>query len=169
MRSSRVVRASGCRFQTRNSPGFDPTILRHSEILGAADDAVLNNVHKTKKRKKTQPTLNKKISLPVPNLTYIVHICSSTGFTSCLVLSLPLSCLVLSLTLFARPHVREHLHHDSRLTKRLRKSACRGPNIFKDIKPQISAFPKNWPVKVYLAAGVYLSEALSFIGFCFGQ
>ncbi len=25
-----------------NSPGFDPGILRHSEILGAADEAVLN-------------------------------------------------------------------------------------------------------------------------------
>ncbi len=28
------------------SPGFDPSILRHSRISGAADEAVLNNVHK---------------------------------------------------------------------------------------------------------------------------
>jgi hypothetical protein len=30
MRSSRVVRASGYQCQSRNSPGFDPSILRHS-------------------------------------------------------------------------------------------------------------------------------------------
>jgi hypothetical protein len=28
--------------QSRNSPGFDPNILRHSGIWGAADEAVLN-------------------------------------------------------------------------------------------------------------------------------
>ncbi len=33
-------------------------------------------------------------------------------------------------------------------------------NIYKDTKPEMSAFLKNWPVK-YLAAGVYLSEAPS--------
>ncbi len=46
-RSSRVVvvRASGCQCQSRNSPKFDPSILRHSGIWGAADEAVLNNVH----------------------------------------------------------------------------------------------------------------------------
>jgi hypothetical protein len=45
MRSSRVVRAlSGC--QNRNSPVFDPSILGHSGIWGAADEAVLNNEHK---------------------------------------------------------------------------------------------------------------------------
>ncbi len=32
MRSSRVVRASVCQCQTRNSPGFDPSIHRHSRI-----------------------------------------------------------------------------------------------------------------------------------------
>ncbi len=45
IKSSRVVRASGCQCQSRNSPGFDPSILRHSGIWGAADDAVLNTVH----------------------------------------------------------------------------------------------------------------------------
>ena len=32
-------------FQSRNSPGFDPSILEHN-TAGAADEAVLNNVHK---------------------------------------------------------------------------------------------------------------------------
>jgi hypothetical protein len=45
MSSSLVVRASGCQCQSRNSPGFDPGILGHSGIWGAADKAVLNNVH----------------------------------------------------------------------------------------------------------------------------
>ncbi len=48
MRSSLVVRASDCQCRSRNSPGFDPSILRHSVIWGAADEAVLNTVH-TKK------------------------------------------------------------------------------------------------------------------------
>ncbi len=47
MRSSLVVRVSGCQCQNRNGPGFDPSILRHSRM--AADEAVLNNVHKKKK------------------------------------------------------------------------------------------------------------------------
>ncbi len=45
MRSSRVVRASDCQCQSLNGPGFDPSILRHSGIWGAADEAVLNKVH----------------------------------------------------------------------------------------------------------------------------
>ncbi len=32
MRSSRVVRASGCQCQSRNNPGFDRSILRQSGI-----------------------------------------------------------------------------------------------------------------------------------------
>jgi hypothetical protein len=32
MRSSRVVRASGCQRQIRNSPGFNSSILRHIGI-----------------------------------------------------------------------------------------------------------------------------------------
>ncbi len=46
MGSSRVVRASGCQCQSRHSPEFDPSILRHREILWAEDEAALNNVHK---------------------------------------------------------------------------------------------------------------------------
>ncbi len=45
MRFSRVVRASDCQRQSRNSPGLDPSILRHSGIRGAADDAVLKKIH----------------------------------------------------------------------------------------------------------------------------
>jgi hypothetical protein len=50
MESSRVVRASGCQCQSHNSPEFDPSILRHSDILGAEDEAVLNNVHKQEEK-----------------------------------------------------------------------------------------------------------------------
>ncbi len=32
--------------RSRNCPGFDPSILRHSGIWGAADETVLNTVHK---------------------------------------------------------------------------------------------------------------------------
>ena len=53
MRSSREVRASGCQCQSRNSPGFDPSILRHSGICGAADEVVLNTIHRKKKIQKT--------------------------------------------------------------------------------------------------------------------
>ncbi len=35
--------------KSRNSPGFDPSTLRQSEIWGAADEAVLNKVHKNQK------------------------------------------------------------------------------------------------------------------------
>ncbi len=35
---------SQCR--SRNCPGLDPSILRQGEILGAADEAVLNKVQK---------------------------------------------------------------------------------------------------------------------------
>jgi hypothetical protein len=38
-----VLRAFGCQC---NSPGFDPSIFRHSGIWGAADEAVLNKVHR---------------------------------------------------------------------------------------------------------------------------
>ncbi len=52
MRSGWVVRASDFQCQSRNSPGFDPSILRHSGISGAADEAVLNTVHRKNKIKK---------------------------------------------------------------------------------------------------------------------
>ncbi len=44
MRFSVMVRASDCHCQSRNSP----SIHRHSEIWGAADEAVLNTVHRKK-------------------------------------------------------------------------------------------------------------------------
>jgi hypothetical protein len=47
---SQVVRASGCQCQSCNCPLFDPSILQHSGIWGAADEAVLNNVHLKKKQ-----------------------------------------------------------------------------------------------------------------------
>jgi hypothetical protein len=49
-----MVRASGCQCQSRNSPGFDPSIFRHNGLLEAADQAVLNNVNKKKNPKKSQ-------------------------------------------------------------------------------------------------------------------
>ncbi len=49
-RSSWVIRASGFQSPIRNSPGFYPSILRHSGIWGAADEAVLNSVSTKKKR-----------------------------------------------------------------------------------------------------------------------
>jgi hypothetical protein len=53
MRNSRVVRTFGCQCQIGNSPGFNPSILRHSGIWWAADEAVLNNVPKKQKTKKS--------------------------------------------------------------------------------------------------------------------
>ncbi len=41
-----MVRASDSQCHSRNCPGFDPSILRHSGILEAADEAVLNIVNK---------------------------------------------------------------------------------------------------------------------------
>ncbi len=55
MRLSRVVRASGFQCQSRTSSGFDPSILRHSGIWGAADEAVLNNVRPLKEKAKNIP------------------------------------------------------------------------------------------------------------------
>jgi len=49
MRPSRVVKESDSQCRSRNCPGSDPSILRHSGIWGAADEAVLNIVHEKKK------------------------------------------------------------------------------------------------------------------------
>jgi hypothetical protein len=46
MRSRLVDRAFDCQCTSCNIPGFDPSILRHSGIWGAADEAVLNIVRK---------------------------------------------------------------------------------------------------------------------------
>ncbi len=50
MRSRRVVRASDSHCHTRNCPGFDPSILRHSGIWRAADETVLNRVSYLKRK-----------------------------------------------------------------------------------------------------------------------
>ncbi len=55
MRSSRVVRVSDSQCRSLNCPGFDSNILRHCGIWGAADEAVLNIVHKKKKPRKKSP------------------------------------------------------------------------------------------------------------------
>jgi hypothetical protein len=52
MRSSQVVRTSDCQFRSRNGPGFDTNIHQHSGICRAADESVLNTVHREKKSKK---------------------------------------------------------------------------------------------------------------------
>jgi hypothetical protein len=44
-----VVRAPDCQCQSCNNLGFDPSILRHSRIWEAADEAALNKVHKKSK------------------------------------------------------------------------------------------------------------------------
>ncbi len=62
MRSSQVVRASDCQCRSRNSPGFDPSILRHSGIWGAADEAVLKSVQRRTKNKKNRPVRRQIIS-----------------------------------------------------------------------------------------------------------
>jgi hypothetical protein len=65
IRSSRVIRAPGCQCQSCHSPGFGPSILRHTGISGAADEAVLNNVHKKEKKSQKFPK-NPKKSLFIP-------------------------------------------------------------------------------------------------------
>jgi hypothetical protein len=62
MRSSRVVGASDSQCRSRNCPGFDPRILRHSENWGVADEAVLNIVYK--KKKSIKIPFIKNISVP---------------------------------------------------------------------------------------------------------
>ncbi len=41
MRSSLMVRASDCQCRSRNSPGFDSSILRHSWVWGAAEESTV--------------------------------------------------------------------------------------------------------------------------------
>jgi hypothetical protein len=52
---SRLVRESDSQCRSSNCPGFDPSILRHSGIWRAADEALLNIVHKKKKIQKNPP------------------------------------------------------------------------------------------------------------------
>jgi hypothetical protein len=55
IRSSRVFRASGCQCLIATILGFDSSILRHSGIWGAAEEAGLNKVHKKFKNLKKSP------------------------------------------------------------------------------------------------------------------
>ncbi len=50
IRFSRVVRASDSQCRSRNCPGFDPSVLWHSGVWGAAHETVLNTVHKNIKK-----------------------------------------------------------------------------------------------------------------------
>ncbi len=55
-RSSRVVRASGCQSQSRNSPGLSQHPPTQGNLRGrGVDEAVLNNVHTKEKNKKNPP------------------------------------------------------------------------------------------------------------------
>jgi hypothetical protein len=51
---TRIIKLQDCQYKSRNSPEFDPSILRHSGIWGVAGEAVLNIVHTKKLFKKTQ-------------------------------------------------------------------------------------------------------------------
>ncbi len=75
MRSSQVVRASGCQCQSHNSLGFDPSILRHGN-LRAADEAVLN-VECRIKRKTKKSHFKRFVSLSaLPVCTSPLLLCS---------------------------------------------------------------------------------------------
>jgi hypothetical protein len=75
-RSCRLVGASDSQCRNRNCPGFrfDPSILWHSGIWGAADEAVLSIIHKKKKILKIpfyrQAKIERKASIP-PVLWYL--------------------------------------------------------------------------------------------------
>jgi hypothetical protein len=66
MRSSLVVRASDFQCQSRNSPGVDPSILRHSGIWGAADEAMLNTVLRKKRIQENPPVWTSYRTKPSP-------------------------------------------------------------------------------------------------------
>ncbi len=75
---SRVVRASNSQCRSRICPGFDPSILRHSGIWGAADEAVTltikrKNLKKSLKKIRTAPQM-KKHPLNRP-CSFAVNIC----------------------------------------------------------------------------------------------
>jgi hypothetical protein len=56
MSSSWIVGASDWRCQSRNSPGFNPSILLHNFIRGAADEAVFNTAKCEKKSNRNPPS-----------------------------------------------------------------------------------------------------------------
>jgi hypothetical protein len=69
-----VVRASDCQCRSRNSPGFDPSILRHSGIWGAADETVLNTVQK--KIEKNPPLLDLESMHSISDENYDLRKCT---------------------------------------------------------------------------------------------
>ncbi len=69
-----MVRASGCQCQR---PEFDPSILRHSRIRGAADEAVLNNVQKNSPLKKNSVLF---VSLQFFHFILLISICFASDF-----------------------------------------------------------------------------------------
>jgi hypothetical protein len=120
-------------------------------------------VHKKKIWK--NPNLNKK-SLCL-SLTWPTYICGSST-VSPHVSSNGFLCLSRPLThSFCSSLISVSISHDSRLTTRLRKCACHGPNLFKDTKSLCRLF-LTIDQKRYFTAGVYMSEALSLLGFCLG-
>ncbi len=58
-----MVRASDSQCRSRNCPGFDPSILGHSGISGAADETVLNIAYKKEKNPKKYPFITKSLPL----------------------------------------------------------------------------------------------------------
>ncbi len=114
-RSSRVVRASYCQSKRCNSPWFnDPSILRHSGIWGAVDEAVLNKVLKNPNKPRLKHNQNNSdedhfslhshsLVLPVGEINY--H--CSTGYPSFFLANIlhwkPSSLSPLNITITGRP------------------------------------------------------------------
>ncbi len=85
MRHSRMVRASDSQCRSRNCPVFDTSILRHSRIWGAADEAVLKNILKKKNIWKNH-TLGRAAGSyipPRPNYSFISNYLPSLVFSQC--------------------------------------------------------------------------------------
>ncbi len=89
MRSTLVDRASDCQYRSCNSRGFDPSIRRHSGIWRAADEAVLDKVHRKKSIKipllifssKEEKTYSRFLTKIFLDLWRIVHcICTCLAY-----------------------------------------------------------------------------------------
>ncbi len=63
---SRVVRASDCQCQSRQSPGLSPSILRHSGILGAAENTMKRCWMKVQQKSWPKKLLKKNIKTNLP-------------------------------------------------------------------------------------------------------
>ncbi len=80
MRFIQVVRASDYQCRSRNSPGFDPSILRNSGIGGAADEAVLKTVRRRKKIQKIPLLKEKSVPLQIYSLFTLLSLPGNSGF-----------------------------------------------------------------------------------------